>query len=287
MESVSASDRPQFSLNARGRLLLINEPKVLGILNVTPDSFYPGSRVQQQSTLLERAGAMLEAGAWMLDVGGQSTRPGSERVSAEEELERVMPAIASIRSAFPEALISIDTFYAKVAQAAVEAGAVLVNDVSAGSIDEELISTVAGLRVPYVLMHRRGNPQTMQSLAQYDDVLTEVFDDLARRKVELHAAGIHDVIIDPGFGFAKTAEHNFQLLRHLSLFHQLRSPLLVGLSRKATVYRTLGVSAAEALNGSTVLHTIALQKGAQLLRVHDVREAREAIRLCAAVDSAQ
>ncbi|RYY86766.1 MAG: dihydropteroate synthase [Chitinophagaceae bacterium] len=287
MESVSGKVASHFTLNARGRLLLIDEPKVLGILNVTPDSFFAGSRVQQQSDLLRRAGAMLQEGAWMLDIGGQSTRPGSERVDADAEAARILPAIEAIRKEFPDALLSIDTFYSSVARAAVEAGAVLVNDVSAGTIDPAMIPTVAELRVPYVLMHRKGDPQTMQSLAEYGDVVTEVFDDIARRKTLLHAAGIHDILIDPGFGFAKTAAHNFRLLQQLSFFHQLGSPLLVGLSRKATVYRTLGVTAEEALNGSTVLHTIALQQGAQLLRVHDVKEAREAILLYNEVKAAR
>ena len=259
---------------------------MLGILNVTPDSFFSGSRVAAEDDLLRRAEQMLADGAWMLDIGGQSTRPGSERVDASEELRRVLPAIEAIRRRFPEALLSIDTFYSSVALAAVEAGAVLVNDVSAGTIDPELLPTVAGLRVPYVLMHRKGDPQTMQQLAQYNDVLTEVFDDLNFRLRELRTLGITDIFLDPGFGFAKNASHNFRLLQQLSYFHRLGCPLLVGLSRKATVYRTLGVTPEEALNGSTVLHTLALQQGAQLLRVHDVREAMEAIRLCRAVSSA-
>ncbi|RYE00200.1 MAG: dihydropteroate synthase, partial [Sphingobacteriales bacterium] len=198
----------------------------------------------------------------------------------------VLPAIEAIRRAYPQALLSIDTFYASVARAAVEAGAVLVNDVSAGTIDPELLPTVAALRVPYVLMHRKGDPQTMAGHASYDNVVTEVFDDLLRRKKALHEAGIYDIIIDPGFGFAKTAAHNFRLLQQLSFLHRLECPLLVGLSRKATVYRTLGITADEALNGSTVLHTLALQQGAQFLRVHDVKEAMEAIRLCREVNEA-
>lgn len=273
------NNSPALCWNARGRLITTKGPAVLGILNVTPDSFYSGSRVEQEDALLRRAERMLEEGAWMLDIGGQSTRPGSERVSAAEEVARVLPAIEALHRRFPEALLSIDTFYASVARAAVEAGAVLVNDVSAGSIDPDLVGTVAELRVPYVLMHRRGDPQTMQQHAQYDDVLTEVFDELNRRRQELLALGIADIVIDPGFGFAKTATHNFRLLRELSFLHRLGSPLMVGISRKATIYRTLGVGPEEALNGSTVLHTLALQQGAQLLRVHDVKEAVEAIRL--------
>ncbi|TCJ18965.1 dihydropteroate synthase [Flaviaesturariibacter flavus] len=275
-----------FSLNCRGQLVGLNEPGVLGILNVTPDSFFSGSRVQQEAELLRRAEQMLLEGALFLDIGGQSTRPGSVRVDAGEELARVLPAIEAIRRNFPLALISIDTYYAKVARAAVEAGAVLVNDVSGGSIDAELIPTVAALKVPYVLMHLKGDPQTMQAEARYDNVVTEVFDALNRRRRELTEAGINDIIIDPGFGFAKTSAHNFRLLQQLSFFHELGCPLLVGISRKATVYRTLGITPEEALNGTTVLHTLALQQGAQLLRVHDVKAAREAIRLHAEVCNA-
>jgi dihydropteroate synthase len=275
------------SLNCRGQLIELKEPAVLGILNVTPDSFFAGSRVQQEAELLRRAEEMLLDGALFLDIGGQSTRPGSERVSADAELERVLPAIEAIRRNFPLALISIDTFYARVARAAVEAGALLVNDVSGGSLDPELIPTVAELGVPYVLMHLKGDPQTMQQEAHYENVVTEVFDALARRRTELIAAGIKDIIIDPGFGFAKTIAHNFRLLQQLSYFHALDSPIMVGLSRKATVYRTLGVTPEEALNGTTVLHTLALQQGAQFLRVHDVKAAHEAIRLHKAVAEAQ
>jgi dihydropteroate synthase len=276
-----------FTLNCRGRLIELKEPAVMGILNVTPDSFFAGSRVQQEADLLRRAEAMLLDGALFLDIGGQSTRPGSTRVEEEEELHRVLPAIEALQRNFPLAHLSIDSFYARVVRAAVEAGAVLVNDVSGGTLDPELVPTVAALQVPYVLMHLKGDPQTMQQEARYDNVVTEVFDALARRRRELVEAGIRDIIIDPGFGFAKTIAHNFRLLQQLSYFHQLGCPLLVGLSRKATVYRTLEITAEEALNGSTVLHTIALQNGAQLLRVHDVRAATEAIRLHRAVVEAQ
>jgi dihydropteroate synthase len=276
-----------FTLNCRGRLIELKEPAVMGILNVTPDSFFAGSRVQQEADLLRRAEAMLLDGALFLDIGGQSTRPGSTRVDEEEELHRVLPAIEALQRNFPLAHLSIDSFYARVVRAAVEAGAVLVNDVSGGTLDPELVPTVAALQVPYVLMHLKGDPQTMQLEARYDNVVTEVFDALARRRRELVEAGIRDIIIDPGFGFAKTIAHNFRLLQQLSYFHQLGCPLLVGLSRKATVYRTLEITAEEALNGSTVLHTIALQNGTQLLRVHDVRAATEAIRLHRAVVEAQ
>lgn len=268
-----------FTLNCKGRLLPLDAPAVMGILNLTPDSFYAGSRLQQNESLLRRAEAMLAAGAAILDVGGQSTRPGAERVPAEEELRRVVPAIEALHARFPEALLSIDTFYAAVAREAVQAGAAIVNDVSAGTLDGALIPTVAALGVPYVLMHMPGDPQTMQAQAHYGNVVLEVFDALNFRRKALHDLGIKDLIIDPGFGFGKTIAHNLQLLRGLSYFAQLGCPLLVGLSRKATVYRTLGISADEALNGTTVLHTLALQQGASLLRVHDVTEARQAIDL--------
>jgi dihydropteroate synthase len=222
---------------------------------------------------------MLTDGAAFLDVGGQSTRPGSERISIEEELKRVIPAIEAIIKKFPDAIISVDTFYSKVAEYAVHAGASIVNDVSAGSIDEKLIATVAGLKVPYVLMHMQGDPQTMQKAPAYNNVVLDVFDALNSKINELLLAGIKDVIVDPGFGFGKTSQHNFQLLAQLSWFKQLEKPLLAGISRKATVYKTLGISAEEALNGTTVLNTIGLLNGASILRVHDVKEAVQAVKL--------
>lgn len=257
----------------------MDKPVVMGILNTTPDSFYAGSRVQTNDDLLFRAERMINDGAFILDIGGQSTRPNSERVSEEEEVKRVVPAIVNIRRRFPEQLISVDTFYASVTREAVAAGAAIVNDVSAGSLDEKLLPTVAELNVPYVLMHMQGDPQTMQQNPQYRNVTLEVFDSLSFKLKELQQAGINDVIIDPGFGFGKNSSHNFQLLRELEFFRQLEKPLLVGLSRKATVYKTLGTTAGQALNGTTVLHTIALLNGATILRAHDVREAHEAIQL--------
>ena len=268
-----------FTLNCNGKLLVIDKPIVMGIINATPDSFYPGSRIQHTDDILYKAENMLNDGAVILDVGGQSTRPGSEQVGAEEELKRVIPAIEAITKNFPKALISVDTFYASVLKAAVEAGANIANDVSAGSIDDELLPMVASLKVPYVLMHMKGHPQTMQMNPVYDNVVTEVFDALNIKKQELKQSGINDIIIDPGFGFGKTIQHNFQLLKGLSFFKEMEAPLLVGVSRKATVYKTLQVTPQEALNGTTVLHTIALLNGASILRVHDVKEACEAIRL--------
>jgi len=268
-----------FTLNCKGHLLTITEPIVMGILNVTPDSFYENSRLNNADALLGKADQMITDGATILDIGGQSTRPNSQRVLEEEELKRAIPAIEMIHKNYPGQIISIDTFYSRVAKEAVAAGASIVNDVSAGTIDNDLLFTVSQLNVPYVLMHMLGNPQTMQQAPEYKNVTLEVFDFLSFKIKELHQLGIHDLIVDPGFGFGKTIEHNFQLLKELSFFNQLEKPLLVGLSRKATVYKTLQTTADKALNGTTVLHTIALMHGATILRVHDVKEAKEAIQL--------
>jgi dihydropteroate synthase len=268
-----------FSLNCKGRLLVIDEPIVMGIINTTPDSFYSGSRINVLDEILFRAEKMINEGAKILDIGGQSTRPKSERISADEELKRVLPAIEAIHKEFPDQILSIDTFYSKVARQATDAGTSIVNDVSAGSIDEDLLPAVAELKVPYVLMHMLGKPQTMQNAPAYKNVTLEVFDFLSFRIKELQKAGIQDIIADVGFGFGKTAAHNFQLVRELSFFQQLNKPILVGLSRKTTIYKTLGITSEEALNGSSVMHTIALLNGASILRVHDVKEAVQAVQL--------
>ncbi|WP_028786347.1 dihydropteroate synthase [Terrimonas ferruginea] len=268
-----------FTLNCKGRLLAFDRPLIMGIINTTPDSFYQGSRHAETDEVLRTAEQMIKSGAAILDIGGQSTRPGSRWLGAEEELSRVLPSIEAISRRFPEIVISIDTFHALVARRAVEAGASIVNDISAGSMDEALIKTVAELQVPYVLMHMQGTPGDMQQAPQYGNVVTEVFDFLAQKIVELREAGVHDILIDPGFGFGKTIDHNFQLLRKLEVFASMGMPLLAGLSRKSTIYKTLGITAEEAVNGTTVLNTIALQKGAAVLRVHDVKEARECVLL--------
>jgi dihydropteroate synthase len=268
-----------FTLNCNGRLLVLEKPVVMGIINVTPDSFFEGSRQESNDAVLRKAEQMLKDGATILDIGGQSTRPGSEKLSADDELKRVIEPLKSISEKFPEAFISIDTYYAEVAKEAVAAGASVVNDISAGSMDERMTETVVSLKVPYVLMHMKGTPQTMQAQPHYEDVTKEVLDFFIRKKNELHKKGINDVIIDPGFGFGKTITHNFQLLRNLSIFKMLESPLLLGMSRKSTVYKTLGITAEEALNGTSVLNTIGLMNGASILRVHDVKEAVETIRL--------
>lgn len=268
-----------FSINCRGRLLSFEVPVVMGIINTTPDSFYGGSRHKAIHDILKTTENMLTEGASIIDIGGQSTRPGSERITAEEEIERVIPAIENISRVFPEAIISIDSFYSSVVTEAIGAGASIVNDVSAGTLDEALIPTVAALGVPYMLMHMQGDPQTMQSNPSYKNVSLEVFDYLNFKLAELQKAGITDIIIDPGFGFGKTISHNFQLLQHLSFFRQLERPLMVGLSRKATVYKSLSITPEHALNGTTVMHTIAILNGANILRVHDVKEAIEAVKL--------
>lgn len=268
-----------FTLNCKGRLLVVDQPVVMGIINVTPDSFYSGSRKLLLNDILRQAEKMLNEGAAVIDIGGQSTRPESEQISLEEELSRVIPAIKAIIHSFPESFISIDTYYSKVAAEAVNTGASLVNDISSGTLDENMIQMVASLQVPYIAMHMKGTPKTMQQYAQYEDVTLEVLDFFIRKTEECRKAGIKDVIVDVGFGFAKTISHNFTLLKNLSIFKILQKPLLVGLSRKATVYKTLGISSEEALNGTTVLNTIGLQNGANILRVHDVKEAVEAVNL--------
>ena len=268
-----------FTLNCKGRILVVEKPLVMGIINATPDSFYNGSRQQSIDAILRQAEQMLKDGAAILDIGGQSTRPGSEKISEEEELKRVVDPIEVIHKNFPEAFISIDTYYAKVAAETVAAGACIVNDISAGSIDENMISTVAALKVPYVLMHSKGTPQTMKQFASYENVTKEVVDFFIAKKSEISKAGITDIIIDCGFGFAKNATHNFELLKNLSLFKMLDAPILLGISRKSFIYKTLGVSVEEALNGTSVLNTVGLMNGASILRVHDVKEAVEAVAL--------
>ena len=268
-----------YTLNCKGQLLVIDKPIVMGIVNVTPDSFYSGSRQQASENILQTVQKMLDDGASIIDIGGQSTRPGSSFISADEEADRVIPAIEQVIKSIPGAIISIDTFHSKVAKWAVNAGAKMVNDISAGSMDSDMISTVAELHVPYIIMHMKGTPQTMQQSPHYNNVSVEVLDFLIAKKEACRAAGIHDIIIDPGFGFGKTITHNFTLLKQLEVLKIMNVPILAGLSRKGMVYKTLGTTAEEALNGTTALNTIALLNGANILRVHDVKEAMECIKL--------
>lgn len=268
-----------FTLNCKGRLWVVDKPQVMGIINCTPDSFYGGSRLMDARKIGEKASEMYGQGASVVDLGAQSTRPGAETVSAAEEWERLLPAIEAVKTQSPDLFISIDTFYASVAEKALQAGADLINDISGGTYEPEIISIAAQYRVPYVCMHIKGTPATMQQLATYENVTREVLDHFIERLDTCQKAGIKDVIIDPGFGFAKTIEHNFTLLKELSSFSILNRPILVGLSRKTTIWKTLGTSPDQALNGTTVLNSIALMNGASFLRVHDVREAWEAVEL--------
>ncbi|RYD79129.1 MAG: dihydropteroate synthase [Sphingobacteriales bacterium] len=267
------------TLNCKGKLLSLEKPVVMGILNITPDSFYKGYLQDTEETVLSAAANLASNGAAIIDIGGQSTRPGSSIVSANEEVERVLPWIEKLHYHFPDIIISIDTYYAAVAKASIEAGAHIVNDISAGNLDEAMIATVASLRVPYIAMHMQGTPQTMQGNPRYINVVQEVLDFFIQKAEECRLAGIHDVIIDPGFGFGKTTAHNFSLLKNLPVFKMLEKPILTGLSRKGMVYKTLGIDAEHALNGTTVLNTLALNNGASIIRVHDAREAKEAIDL--------
>ena len=266
-------------LNCGGKLLDLSTPRVMGIINITPDSFYAGSRAQTQENWLFQAEQMLQEGADILDIGGMSSRPGAEMVTETEELKRVKPVVAGIAKRFPEAIISIDTVWSRVAEEAVASGAHIINDISAGSLDEQMFPTVARLQVPYILMHMQGTPQNMQANPQYTDVVTEVMDFLLERTAQLRQLGVNDIVWDPGFGFGKTVAHNYTLLRQLNTLRMAGLPILAGLSRKSMICKVLGVNPDKALNGTTALHTLALLNGASILRVHDVQEAKEVVKL--------
>lgn len=273
------------TLNIRGRLVHLDTPKVMGILNVTPDSFYDGGRYSDDEAIQTRVAEMLAHGATFIDVGGYSTRPGAADVPVEEEIRRVTNAIRVILRNYPGTLISIDTFRSAVAEAAIEEGAGLINDVSGGSLDDNMFKTAGRYRVPYILMHMRGTPATMNSLTDYNNLLKDVTDYFHERVKQLEEAGVKDIIIDPGFGFAKKAEQSFELLNQLSYLKILGKPIMAGVSRKSMIWRTLKIAPDQALNGTTCLNTIALMKGVSILRVHDVKEAAEACRLFTAVVS--
>ncbi len=270
----------QTTIQSKGRLLSLSKPVVMGILNATPDSFYNKGQDSDLDGILRNAEKMLEEGAAILDIGGASTRPGAELITADEELKRVLPAIEAIVKRFPDEWLSIDTYNAATAKATIEAGAHIVNDVSAGNLDKDMLTTVAQLKVPYIAMHMQGTPQTMQQKPQYDDVAYEIRDSLRQTIDDCETAGIADIIIDPGFGFGKTKEHNFNLLKGLHTFRMLGKPILAGISRKGMIWKTLGTTPEQALNGTTALHMVALQQGANILRVHDVKEAMEVVKLC-------
>ncbi|MCB0457154.1 MAG: dihydropteroate synthase [Flavobacteriaceae bacterium] len=267
------------TLNCKGTLIDLTTPKVMGILNITPDSFYDGGTLATEKQLLTQAEKMLKEGATFLDIGGYSSRPNAEDISEAEELSRVIPAIESILKQFPEAIISIDTFRSEVAKQSVEAGAAMVNDIAAGNLDSQMMTTVAKLKVPYIMMHMRGTPQTMTTLTDYENIAKEVIFYFSEKLAQARALGMNDMILDPGFGFAKTRLQSFELLGNLELFKSLNVPLLVGLSRKSMIYKTLQTTPEEALNGTTALHAIVLLKGASILRVHDVKEAIECVTL--------
>jgi dihydropteroate synthase len=268
-----------FTLNCRGKLLILEKPLVMGIINLTPDSFYAKSRFAAIDQVLKEAEKMLAEGADILDIGGQSTRPGAEQVALSEELTRVVEPVRAISDRFPEAVISIDSYRATVVSESVAAGASLVNDIGAGNLDPEMLQTVGGLQVPYICMHMRGTPQSMNSNTQYEDFIQELLDFFIAKIDQCRKAAIQDIVIDPGFGFSKTKRHNFGILKNLSVFKMLCCPILLGVSRKSTIYKTLEITADEALNGTTILNTVGLLNGANILRVHDVKEAKEAVRL--------
>ncbi|MEN9686343.1 MAG: dihydropteroate synthase [Bacteroidota bacterium] len=268
-----------FTLNCRGKLLLIDKPVVMGIINVTPDSFFAGSRQENLQALLTGAEKMIRDGALFLDIGGQSTRPGSEVLHAEQEMERILPVMDALQANFPETLLSVDTYHSTVAREAIFHGATLINDISGGRFDENMLSFAASQGVPYSCMHTKGSRENMHLPQTYTNLTAELVDYFIERIDACAKAGIQDIVIDPGFGFSKNAAQNFELMRQLETFTLLGKPLLVGISRKSTIYQTLGITAEEALNGTTVLHTACLLKGANILRVHDVKEAMEAIEL--------
>ena len=267
----------KYTLDCGGKMLTLSDPAVMGILNITPDSFYDGGKYDEEKKLLEHARKMIEEGAAIIDVGAYSTRPGAGEISEEEELKRLIPAIQLIRKEFPEIIISADTFRSSVAIRAVSEGAGIINDISGGSLDLKMFETVATLQVPYVLMHMKGTPQTMQDNPIYENVTREVKNYFSEKIKTLGELGVKQIIIDPGFGFGKTMEHNYQLLKNMEEFHSFHLPLLAGFSRKSMINQLLHTQPTDALNGTTVLNTIALSKGANILRVHDVKEAKEAI----------
>lgn len=268
----------EISFNLKGRLFTADRPLVMGIVNVTPDSFFAASRVDGDG-LLSRVAVMIDEGADILDIGGYSTRPGAAEVSADEELARLLPAVNRVREAYPDAIISVDTFRADVARKCVEAGADIINDIGGGDLDPDMFATVADLKVPYVLMHMRGTPADMQSRTDYDYVAADVLRDLAFKTDRLHQMGVCDVVVDPGFGFAKNVDQNFRLLASLKAFRSLGCAVLAGLSRKTMVWKELGITPDEALNGTTAVNMVALLNGADILRVHDVKEAVQTVRL--------
>ncbi|WNH12989.1 dihydropteroate synthase [Thalassobellus suaedae] len=267
------------TINCKGKLIDLSSPKVMGILNITPDSFFDGGIHKNEKEILLHVEKMLNEGATFIDIGAYSSKPNADHVSEAEELSRIRPIVNLILKEFPETLISIDTFRSHVAKQCIEAGACMINDISAGNLDDNMLRTIADLQVPYIMMHMRGTPQNMQQQTSYDNLVKDILFYFSERLSVARALGIIDIIIDPGFGFAKTLEQNYELLNKLELFNMIEKPLLVGVSRKSMIYKKLKTTANEALNGTSILNTIALQKGASILRVHDVKEAIECIKL--------
>ena len=267
------------NINCNGNLIDLSTPKVMGILNVTPNSFYDGGKHKEINSIIHQVNKMLSEGADFIDIGAYSSKPSAEFVSEEEEIKRLVPIVKSLVETFPNIILSVDTFRAQVAKASVEHGVAMVNDIAAGLLDDKMLEIVAELKVPYIMMHMRGNPQTMQSLTDYNDIVKEMIFYFSERIQKARSFGISDIVIDPGFGFAKTVEQNYEVLHKMELFEILELPILVGVSRKSMIYKVLENSPQEALNGTSVLNTIALQKGAKILRVHDVKEAVECIKL--------
>lgn len=267
------------TINCKGQLIDLSSPKVMGILNVTPDSFFDGGKYKDETAILNQVETMLKDGATFIDVGGYSSRPGAADVSLNDELQRVVPIVERILKHFPKTLISIDTFRSKVAEHSIKAGAAIINDISAGKLDDAMLATAGKLSVPYIMMHMKGNPKTMQQHTDYTDLVKEVISYFAERIKAAHKEKINDIIIDPGFGFAKTIAQNYELLNHLELLQMLDKPMLAGISRKSMIYKTLDTTSENALNGTTALHMVALQNGASILRVHDVKEAIECVTL--------
>ena len=267
------------TLNCKGKLIDISKPSVMAILNITPDSFYNKSRVGNVDEALKSTEKFIEAGAKFIDIGAYSSRPGAADVREQEEIERLVPIVAAINRAFPETLISVDTFRAKVAEESINAGAHIINDIAAGNLDEKMFETIAKLQVPYIMMHMKGTPQNMQDSPNYENVTKEVFSYFSEKIKTLTALGVKDIILDPGFGFAKTVDHNYELLKNMQMLNFFELPLLVGFSRKSMITKALNIKTEDALNGTTVLNTSALLKGANILRVHDVKEAVECVEL--------
>ena len=273
----------KFSLNIKGKIFELNSPKIMGILNATPDSFFKDSRVNTVTQILHKAEKMLDEGAHILDIGGFSTRPNAEEVSIEEEITRILPLIDAISREFPEAIVSIDTFRSKVAKQAIEAGASIINDISGGQADSDMFETVVQLKVPYIMMHMRGTPTTMMKNVTYENVVKEVVQFFSQQVSILKKMGHNDIIIDPGFGFSKTIEQNYELLKHLNHLQMVGCPILIGVSRKTMIYKLLKTTPEMALNGTNILNFASLEKGARILRVHDVKESRETIELFSAI----